>query len=276
MFCGDINARIGKMLDYEIDIDTNLPARVPIDLIENSHGKQFVDFLKNTKLCVLNGRFNVKLDNFTTVGRGKSVVDYLFCPHTMLEMCKDFAVYTCRDMANRYDYAHLIGRRSKLPDHSLLKVNINTLAMSSPPEDLPQSNDVPNVTDIPRLNTAVNDMNKGQNEIKYNVKNIPTDFFSSEKSRNALLKRIADQELAIENQNNVNQYYNELVDCIFNEMNTYLPKIYGCGSKSQKRFKVKKPYWNDNLKRLWVTMCTNEKDQTLFAHTIYRIIHNFP
>ncbi len=109
------------------------------------------------------------------------------------------------------------------------------------------------------MNTASNDMNPGQNEVKYNVKNIPNDFFSSENSRNVLLKLIADQELAIESQNNVNRYYNELVECIFNEMNTYLPKIYGCGSKNQKRFKVKKPYWNENLKQLWSIMCTNEK-----------------
>ena len=53
-------------------------------------GKQFVNFLKDSKLCVLNGRFDAKLDNFTSIGRGKSVVDYLFCPHNMLDMCSKF------------------------------------------------------------------------------------------------------------------------------------------------------------------------------------------
>ncbi len=64
----------------------------------------------------------------------------------------------------------------------------------------------------------------------------------------------------IENQNNVNRYYNDLITCIFKEMDRYLPKLYGYGSKSQKRFRVKKPYWNENLKQLWVTMCQNEKE----------------
>ena len=39
MFCGDVNARIGKMHDYEVDIDTSLPERIAIDLTENSHGQ---------------------------------------------------------------------------------------------------------------------------------------------------------------------------------------------------------------------------------------------
>ena len=245
MFCGDINARIGKMLDFEVDIDTNLPARVPIDLTENSHGKQFVDFLKNSKLCVLNGRFNVNLDNFTSIGRGKSVVDYLFCPHSMLEMCSDFAVHTCKDMATRYDYAHLIGSRSKLPDHSLLKVNINILAISSPPIDLPRPD---------------TDGQGNSTDVKYNVKNIPSDFFTSDEARDSLINLINAQELAIECQDTVNRYYNELLSSIFKEMDQYLPKIYGTGPKSKKRFKVKKPYWNEHLKNLWSDMCKKEKD----------------
>ncbi len=92
IFCGDINARIGEKSDHEIDLDSELPERISIDPTENSHGKQFIDFLKNCKLCVLNGRFDRKKDNFTSIGRGKSVVDYFFCPHNMLQFCNDFEV----------------------------------------------------------------------------------------------------------------------------------------------------------------------------------------
>ncbi len=78
-------------------------------------------------------------------------------------------------------------------------------------------------------------------------------------SRAELLKLINEQELAVENQNNVNRCYSDLISCIFNEMNEYLPKLYGYGSKSHKRFKVKKPYWNEHLKHLWRDMCEKEK-----------------
>ena len=243
MFCGDVNARIGKMHDYEVDIDTNLPERVPIDYTENSHGNQFINFLQDCKLCVLNGRFDANLDNFTSIGRGKSVVDYLFCPHNMIEMCSDFSVMTCKDMADRYGYAHLVGHRSKLPDHSLLKVKITIVNSASQQADIPRPN-----TDSP------------SSEVKYNVKNIPNDFFSSAESRNCLIELINAQELAIECQDTVNRYYNDLISCIFQEMDRYLPKNYGCGPKSKKRFKIKKPYWNEHLKHLWTSMCHNEKE----------------
>ncbi len=43
-------------------------------------------------------------------------------------------------------------------------------------------------------------------------------------------------------------------------MDKYLPKIYGQSKRSSKRFRVKKPYWNDYLKGLWTDMCKKEKN----------------
>ncbi len=43
-------------------------------------------------------------------------------------------------------------------------------------------------------------------------------------------------------------------------MDNYLPKLYGHGKTSSKHFKVKKPYWNEHLKKLWVDMCNKEKE----------------
>ncbi len=249
IFCGDLNARIGKKLDTEVDIDMDLPQRVPLDHTENSHGKQFIEFLKNCKLCVLNGRFDCRNDNFTSVGRGKSVVDYFFCPHNMLQFCTNFEVVLSKEMANQHGYTGLIGKGSKLSDHSLLKVKINILA------DCPHP-----YSNLPHPHTSNDNTSNVTGEVKYNVKNIPNDFFSSVDSRNKLLELINEQELAIENQNNVNRYYNDLITCIFNEMDQYLPKLYGYGTKSKKRFRVKKPYWNENLKQLWLTMCQHEKE----------------
>ncbi len=72
-----------------------------------------------------------------------------------------------------------------------------------------------------------------------------------------LLELVQEQELCRETQSNVDIVYNKLVTCIFNEMDRCLPKY--TGMKSNKRYKVKKPYWNDELKSLWVDMCTKEK-----------------
>ena len=146
--------------------------------------------------------------------------------------------------------------RRKLPDHSLLKVTINMQATSSPH------------TGMPRNNTNMSDTNTNDcTDNKYNVKNIPNDFFSSNESRNCLINIINAQELAIECQDTVNRYYNDLVACIFKEMEQYLPKIYGSGPRSNKRFKIKKPYWNENLKNLWTIMCQNEKNYLNYRGT---------
>ena len=41
--------------------------RQKLDNTINGHGKMFIDFLLDTKSCVLNGRFNAQENNFTCV-----------------------------------------------------------------------------------------------------------------------------------------------------------------------------------------------------------------
>ena len=54
--------------------DTEIPPRKVLDMEQNSHGKQFIDFLKSLELCTLNSRGK---DNYTYISRlGCSVVDY--------------------------------------------------------------------------------------------------------------------------------------------------------------------------------------------------------
>ena len=250
LFGGDLNARIGSLCDCEPDIDIPLPNRKPVDTVHNSHGQSFLQFLKDCKMCVVNGRFDPTYDNFTYItNRGKSVVDYFFCAHKMLENCLDFRVVTCKDLANQYNLFPLIGNRSKLPDHSLIKMCLN-IACTPPTANIP--------LEPPILNESEN--NTSVNAPKYNVKNIPNDFFASAEACVKLLDLIHEQELYNESQQRVDECYDNLINVIFNEMDKYLPKLYGHGKTSSKRFKVKKPYWNDYLKRLWCDMCDREKE----------------
>ena len=53
VLCGDFNARIGKNLDFISDVD-QVSKRICIDNVKNSHGSSFIEFLKESKLCVLN------------------------------------------------------------------------------------------------------------------------------------------------------------------------------------------------------------------------------
>ncbi len=67
LFGGDLNARIGSLSDHEPDIDIPVPDRIPLDKTHNSHGQSFTQFLKDCKMCVLNGRFKPELDNYTYI-----------------------------------------------------------------------------------------------------------------------------------------------------------------------------------------------------------------
>ena len=84
IFGGDFNARVGDTADCISDID-ELITRCAIDEGKNNYGDNLIDFLKETKMCVLNGRINTEKDYFTCVSnRGKSVVT--MCWHLMIVM----------------------------------------------------------------------------------------------------------------------------------------------------------------------------------------------
>ncbi len=96
---GDFNARIGTLSDKLHDCDT-IPDRTVLDRIINQHGREFLEFLTDSKMCVLNGRCEVNDDNFTSISRrGKAVVDYLCVPHDVFHTCKYFKVFTVQSIA---------------------------------------------------------------------------------------------------------------------------------------------------------------------------------
>ncbi len=166
ILCGDINARIGHSADTCTDIDIELPKRVVLDEKDNNHGKGYIEFLNENKLCVLNGRFDPSFDNFTSItGRGKSVVDYIFCPHDQFGYFSDFKVITCKEIANKYSLQHLIGEKSKLPDHALLKVNLCVVSVMNENIDTKHKDhsSMPSVT--------------------YKVSNIPDSFMNTDTVR---------------------------------------------------------------------------------------------
>ena len=165
--CGDLNSRISDVKDY-IEAD-DIPDRTAIDMCLNKHGQSFVDFLKDSKCCVLNGRLNSKNDNFTSISvRGRAVVDYIFTPHADLKTCLDFCVYTPSELVDGVGSiaANLIDVRSRLPDHSVLYLRF--LAC-----------------DTSVQNTVVTPRN-----IKRQPRHLPPNFLSSEICQRALLSII--------------------------------------------------------------------------------------
>ena len=101
-----------------IDSIDDVPQRVAVGNTVNQYGHHLLDFLKDTKLCMLNGRISKCLDNFTCVSsRVRSVVDYIITPQKCLPTCKKFKVITCRDAIETFNLETCIGERCKPSDH---------------------------------------------------------------------------------------------------------------------------------------------------------------
>ena len=124
LICGDLNARIGNKCDYIPDID-DIPPRNSIDDKVNNHGETLIEFLKDVKMCALNGRLTPELDNYTCIStRGRSIVDYVLVPHECLRFCKKLEVIPVNSLIDKLRLTQLISHKSKPPDHSMVIANI--------------------------------------------------------------------------------------------------------------------------------------------------------
>ena len=61
-FCCVFNARTGCLKDCIDDID-NIPQRNVIDTNTNAYGKQFLDFLQESNMCILSGTLHIVMLN---------------------------------------------------------------------------------------------------------------------------------------------------------------------------------------------------------------------
>lgn len=90
--CEDLNSRIGETSDIILDI-VGILRRCVIDKSINQHGHSFIDFLVDSKMCILNGQFDSNNDNFTSVSlRGRSMVNFVCVPHDCFNSCENFKV----------------------------------------------------------------------------------------------------------------------------------------------------------------------------------------
>ena len=113
ILCGDFNARCGS-LDADCE---RLPSRKVIDVVKNSQGETFVDFLSSVNMAVVNGRKGQ--DAFTCISsKGCSVVDYCIVGVDNFELIDNFKVLT---MSECVEGMQCRGDISRIPDHSIIQ-----------------------------------------------------------------------------------------------------------------------------------------------------------
>ena len=242
LICGDFNARIGERCDYIEDVD-ELPPRIVLDKVVNNHGELFIDFLRDIKMCVLNGRFQSTKDDFTCIStRGKSVVDYFAVPHECLRFCKDIFVNSVHSEIDRLKLHGLLSSKCKSPDHSFVTAHI---VYSYETENTLPDKDGVNSDTIRKSKL-------------YCFNNRPNAFLNSDMWKNAINSIIYTREMEIRSQIDVDDSYKAYCDVLLNEMDTHLDYV-GSSKRVRKMFKSHKPFWNEELNIKWKEMRVKEK-----------------
>ena len=244
LVCGDFNCRTGRLQDVIMDID-DVTSRDILDEQKNNFGEILIDFLHDAKLFMLNGRVSKENNNYTSIStRGKAVVDYMLTFHDCLDKCKFFNVITMNEIIEKVNVQSLISERCKPPDHSILTVTVDCLHNLF--------NNRGNNSDVSCDNSTPANVNK-INHNRYNFKQVPDAFMSSNNWKTNLNK-VLDRLISLQNnQVEIDKTYSDFCNILTLEMNTYL-KYTGASKRSRKLFKNKKPYWNDNLTKLWKEM----------------------
>ena len=234
VLCGDFNARCGNECDYIEGVDP-IPPREALDEQCNAVGYQFIDFLVDCNLCMLNGR--IGRNNYTCISPlGKSVVDYICVPQEILSSCSSFEVLTMSELINDLG----LHGHTKIPDHSLLH-----FCLDLPSAELDHTKQI--------------DSNPYSScTTKYNVNEIPASFLNDEQSFDLLNQTILSIENAISVQADMGLAYDKFTTLLNTEMESKLKKrnvnISHKGHKSRA-----KPYWSDILQDAWVGVCNSEK-----------------
>lgn len=120
--CGDLNARIGDLQECD---GMSICNRESVDAVVNTHGKCLMDFLNDSVSCVLNGRLHPA--TYTYHGAtGSSTVDYAIVPCDLLNKVWSFTVLNVEELVNDEGWGQLVADGSRIPDHDLLQIVIET------------------------------------------------------------------------------------------------------------------------------------------------------
>jgi len=224
--CGDFNSRCGNFEDFIVGVDS-IPQRFVIDTKCNHYGELFVDFLINTNMCMLNGRFDKNDDDFTSVStKGCSVVDYCVTPHDSFSSFSKFKVISVSDLISSIPDLHQFAT-SGVPDHSLLVWSVVTDSGSQSDSSQPESH-----------------------FDKFDFCNIPASFMCDTDTINTVNDVIVRLEDQSNSQSSLDSIYDEWCSILKTNMYDKVPykKIVFTGKPSRLS---RKAWWNETLSALW-------------------------
>ena len=249
VICGDFNARIGNQNDVIIDID-DLPLRCNIDDCVQGHNEDFLNFVKDSKLCILNGRFGEESNKFTCVSdKGRLVADYMVVPHDCSQKLREFKVMPMTELPEKFELVGLTSSNSKPSDHSVLYakidmcINLNDQHVES--------------FELPIMEKPCNF--DEYNKRKYYFNEVPEDFMLNEQFLTSFIDVVTRQLSNCTGQEDLDKMYDNVCQLITGEMDRCL-RFSDKANKARKKGKQRKPYWNHKLSLLWKDMILAEKE----------------
>jgi exonuclease III len=232
---GDLNGRIGTNMDYIPEVDV-VAGRKPLDLNSNRHGDALIEFLKESKQCILNGRITPELDNYTSVSsRGKAVVDYMITSHSTLNQFTRCEVHLIKELCNKMGYKP----ESKLPDHSIVVSEFRNFMWSAEEE---------------------HGCNKNSRPRRVRSSDIPPNFLQSYECQKAINNTIRKLHHINTTQKKVDTLYEEVLNIYNKEMDEILPRAPNEKTDKKRKKFTAKPWWNDELTAKWQLAVKAEKD----------------
>ena len=210
---GDLNSRTQDDLDYLPCVDADVSSRSNPDNEKNKHGEYFLQFLKDNRALICNGRVTPDLNDFTFVSpRGRSVPDYIYCPADHIQYCVSMQVLRVSDAINMF----CLPVPFSLPDHSILVSEFDLYSC------LPRSSHVNAPSALKKLPP------------KKNIRKINENFMSSVETIQLVNQTIDKLELFVKNQTDMNNLYVEVKSLFLSEMDK-LPNLPSTNVKSHKK-----------------------------------------
>ena len=156
----------------------------------------------------------------------------MITPQIFLEKYSDFQVLNLKSLYHELNILQGLG--NKVPVHNMILCTMKTRT---------------------QIFTAyTSDMEIDQKFYKLNK--IPTNFMLLPFDRIHIDYLIYNIEQCRENQQEIDNCYSKIQDFIDEKMKSQLPMYR---SRTNKKFKISKPYWNNDLKHMWKNLVTVEK-----------------
>ena len=239
---GDFNARIGKELDYIPKVDI-IPDRIVLDQTLNKQGHDLLEFLHDSKHCVLNGRVGSQAHTCFK-GMGNSVVDYIVTDHLNLENFSDFYCITPDEQLDivKRDVNH----KRRVSDHSIL---VATMSISN---------------DYTKLSTDT--CNNVEKKI-YQLHRAEHGFMNNACWTNSVNTLIDSLYESANKQKSLDDFYDKLLCVINYEMEKFV-LVKTIDKESGKRLRVHKPYWDLELHTTWNSYHNAKKQNSENMHAL--------